>query len=91
MGVSFFTTLDTVSFTVNKLNFHVWLSQQTLWISVGTEALHHLNLRVMTTWGIVRKRARQKSPSHWWQGKAGRVPGVASPGQVSSREQGTGP
>jgi hypothetical protein len=47
MGVSFFTTIDTSTFTINKLNFSVWLSQQTkLWVSVGMGALHHLNLGV---------------------------------------------
>ena len=39
MGVSFFTTIDTSTFTINKLNFSVWLSQQTkLWVSVGMGA-----------------------------------------------------
>jgi hypothetical protein len=38
----------------------------------------------------MRKRARQKSPSHRWQGRTRRVSGVVSSGQESSQEQGAG-
>ena len=72
MGASVFETLDTVMLTVSKLNFGVWLSQQISVMDIsGNGGTAPFGLKSHEWLGAVRKRTRQKSPGHWWQGQPG--------------------
>lgn len=62
MGVSFFTTLDTATFTINKLNFSALPADVMDLSGNGGAASSELK----NGWGTMRKREKkkQKSPSH---------------------------